>query len=147
MDVGEQCVVRDGGTQRLVWSVLDWDSQDKVNQIPAIAIICERIWFLYLYVDARVEQFGESSNQPMYNLTCSSPESDPPDCMPTPASDSCDRSMDIGVTCLSHQEVTSSSSDNSSEALGAVSGLLVVVVIVLAIGWILTCLIMKRQQR
>ena len=25
MDVGEQCVVRDGGTQRLVWSVLDWD--------------------------------------------------------------------------------------------------------------------------
>ena len=38
MDVGEQCVVRDGGTQRLVWSVLDWDSQDKVNQIPAIAM-------------------------------------------------------------------------------------------------------------
>ena len=31
MDVGEQCVVRDGGTQRLVWSVLDWDSQDTVS--------------------------------------------------------------------------------------------------------------------
>ena len=27
MDVGEQCVVRDGGTQRLVWSVLDWVSK------------------------------------------------------------------------------------------------------------------------
>ena len=27
MDVWEQCVVRDGGTQRLVWSVLDWDCQ------------------------------------------------------------------------------------------------------------------------
>ena len=30
MDFGEQCVVRDGGTQRLVWSVRDWDSQDEV---------------------------------------------------------------------------------------------------------------------
>ena len=83
----------------------------------------------------------------MYNLTCLSSKSDPPDCTATPAPDSCDHSMDIGVTCLSHQEVNSSSSDNSSEALGAVTGLLVVVVIVLAIGWILTCLIMKRKQR
>ena len=157
MDVGEQCVVRDGGTLRLVWSVLDWDSQDKVNQIPGIAI-CERIWLLYLYIGAQVEQFGESSNRPIYNLSCSSPESDSPDCTVTPAPDSCDHSMDLGVRCLSHQEVTSSSSDNSStalgavtnnssEVLGAVTGLLMVVVIVLAIGWILTCLIMKKRQR
>ena len=30
MDAGEQCVVRDGGTQRLVWSVLDWDSKQTI---------------------------------------------------------------------------------------------------------------------
>ena len=157
MDVGEQCVVRDGGTQRLVWSVLDWDCQNKVNQISGIAI-CEKIFFLYLYIGAQVEQFGESSNQPMYTLTCSSPESDSPDCTVTPAPDSCDHSMDLGVRCLSHQEVTSSSSDNSSEdlgavtnnsieVLGAVTGLLVVMVIALAVGWTLTCLIMKKKQR
>ena len=31
MDVGEQCLVRDGGTvtQRLVWSVLDWNSRNR----------------------------------------------------------------------------------------------------------------------
>ena len=42
MDVGEQCVVRDGGTQRLVWSVLDWDSQEKVNikELFHIPIYC-----------------------------------------------------------------------------------------------------------
>ena len=100
-----------------------------------------------VYSRARVEQFGESSNQLKYTLTCSSTESDPPDCTASLAPDSRDCSMDLGVRCLSHQEVTSSSSDNSSEALGAVTGLLVVVVIVLAIGWTLTCFIMKRKQR
>ena len=39
MDVGEQRVVRDGGTQRLVWSVLDWDSQDKVNIKQATSFV------------------------------------------------------------------------------------------------------------
>ena len=38
MDVGEQCVVRDGETQRLVWSVLDWDSQQKVGNKDANSI-------------------------------------------------------------------------------------------------------------
>ena len=38
MDVGEQCVVRDGGTQRLVWSVLYWDSQQKVGNKDANSI-------------------------------------------------------------------------------------------------------------
>ena len=64
---------------------------------------------------AQVEQFGVYTSRPMYTLTCSSSESDPPNCTVTPAPDSCDHSMDLGVRCLSHHEVIhdSSSSDTT----------------------------------
>ena len=84
MDVGEQCVVRDGGTQRLVWSVLDWDSQEKVNikKVLHIATYCtyraEKEVIAYRCYDYSVQSRHITVN--IYNLTCLSPQSDPPDC-------------------------------------------------------------------
>ena len=57
-----------------------------------------------LLLGALVDKFGDASNKPLYTLTCSSSESDPSDCTATPAPDSCDHSMDLGVRCLTHQE-------------------------------------------
>ena len=70
---------------------------------------------LFMITDAQVEQFSESSNQPIYTLTCPSSESDPPDCTATLAPDSCDHSMNLGVRCLTCQEAIhdSSSSDTT----------------------------------
>ena len=50
MDVGEQCVVRDGGTQRLVWSVLDWDSQQKVSNKVANTGIDDNSLQVHIYI-------------------------------------------------------------------------------------------------
>ena len=52
MDVGEQCVVRDGGTQRLGWSVRDWDFQDKV-----IGFINLNYYVLLFYLLLQMPQF------------------------------------------------------------------------------------------
>ena len=75
--------------------------------------LLEPLCVIILLTDATIHPFGESSVQPIYNLTCSHPESDPPDCTATPAPDSCDHSMDVGVRCLSHKEVCVSMHDKS----------------------------------
>ena len=113
MDVGEQCVVRDGGTQRLVWSVLDWDCQEKVNILLHIPTAHTELKRKLLLTGAMITQYSQGTLQSIYNLTCPSPQSDPPNCTATPAPDSCDHSMDLGVRCLTHQEVCENMHDKS----------------------------------
>ena len=116
MDVGEQCVVRDGGTQRLVWSVLDWDSQEKVNiqELLHIPTAYKELKRKLLLTGAMIIQYSQGTLQSVYNLTCLSPQSDPPNCTATiPAPDSCDHSINLGVTCSSHQEVCENMHDKS----------------------------------
>ena len=69
-----------------------------------------------LLTDSTMYQFGGHLVQPIYNLTCSSSESDLPNCTVTLAPDSCDHSMDLGVRCLSHHEVASKSNSISNES-------------------------------
>ena len=49
--------------------------------------------------------FGASPIQPIYNMTCFHLQGNPPDCTATPAPDSCDHSMDLGVRCLTCQDL------------------------------------------
>ena len=115
MDIGEQCVVRDGGIQRLVWSVLDWDSQEKVSikELLRISTAHTELKRKLLLTGAMIIQYSQGTLQSIYTLTCPSPQSDPPDCTATPAPHSCDHSMDLGVRCSSHQEVCESMHDES----------------------------------
>ena len=69
-----------------------------------------------LLTDSTMYQFGGHLVQPIYNLTCSSSESDLPNCTVTLAPDSCVHSMDLGVRCLSHHEVASKSNSISNES-------------------------------
>ena len=48
--------------------------------------------------------FGASSIQPIYYMTCSHLHNNS-NCTATPAPDSCDHSMDLGVRCLTCQEL------------------------------------------
>ena len=57
-----------------------------------------------LLLGALVDKFGDASNKLLYTLTCLSSESGPPDCTATPAPDSCDHSMNLGVRCLTYQQ-------------------------------------------
>ena len=167
MDVGEQCVVRDGGTQRLVWSVLDWDSQEKVNiqELLHIPTAYTELKRKLLLTGAMITQYSQGTLQSIFTLTCSSPQSDPPDCTAIPAPDNCDHSMDLGVRCLSHQEVCVSMHDESettevskrdstnlmtsNKILGALTGFLTAALLVVTIGWIASCvcLVRKCKQR
>ena len=157
MDVGEQCVVRDGGTQRLVWSVLDWDSQEKVSikELLHISTTQTELKRKLLLTGTMITQYSQGTLQSIYTLTCSSTESDPPNCTATPASDSCDHSMDLGVRCLTYQEISKRDSTNlnqltgelitSSKTLGALTGLLTVALVVVGMGWIVSCVYWQRR--
>ena len=48
---------------------------------------------------------GTSPIQPIYNMTCSHIQGNNPKCTTTPAPDSCDHSIDLGVRCLTCQEL------------------------------------------
>ena len=58
-------------------------------------------------------QYNQGIQQSIYNLTCLFHQSDPSDCTTTSALDSCEHSMDVGVRCLSCQEVCESMHDES----------------------------------
>ena len=157
MDVGEQCVVRDGGTQTLVWSVLDWDSQEKVSikELLHISTAQTEQKRKLLLTGAMITQYNQDTLQSIYNLTCCSPESDPPNCTAIPAPDSCDHSMDLGVKCLTYQEVSKRDSTKlnqftgelttSNKTLGVLTGLLTAALVVVAMGWIVSCVYLLRR--
>ena len=73
--------------------------------------------------------------------------------MSSPTPDRCDHSMDLGVRCLTCQEVSKRDSTNSNQltgelmtsnkTLGALTGLLVVALVVVAMGW---CLPVEKIQ-
>ena len=112
-----------------------------------------------------ITQYSQGTLQSIYNLTCLSHQSDPPDCTATPAPDSCDHSMDLGVRCLIYQEVRVSMRDESvttevlkrdstnlmtsDKILGALTGLLTAALLVVTMGWIASCvcLVRKFKQR
>ena len=197
MDVGEQCVVRNGGTQRLVWSVLDWDSQEKVSikELLRLYIAHTELKRKLLLTGAIITQYSQGTLQSIYTLTCPFPQSNPPDCTAIPALDSCDHTMDLGVRCSSHQEVCESSSGpvsstnctestqamknncscttmpedglstlpvstereptslaqffgeliTTNQALGALTGLLAAALVVVTMGWIVSCVYLRRR--
>ena len=110
-------------------------------------------------------QYSQGILQSIYNLTCLSHPIDPPECEANPAPDSCDHSMDLGVRCLTYQEVCVSIHDESEttevlkrdstnlmtsdKILGALTGLLTAALLVVTMGWIASCvcLVRKFKQR
>ena len=58
-------------------------------------------------------QYNQGTLQSIYNLTCLFHQSDTSGCTAAPPSNNCDLSMDLGVRCLSHQEVCESMHDES----------------------------------
>ncbi len=109
-----------------------------------------------MLVDATISSFGEGSG-PLYNITCPNTGSDDQECIPiiTSALSRCNHSMDVGVRCLSYKDAyaavvkeaptTQTTTATSCDALGALVGLLVVVLMAVVAGWILASVYFQRK--
>ena len=64
---------------------------------------------------------------------------------------SCDHSMDLGVTCRTYEQLYNELLAGGSMttiiiAFGTAIGLLIAVIVAMAIGWLCTCVILKRKS-
>ena len=105
------CVEGSGNTEAgLICARLGFPSDGK-NYYSYLILKKRKAYFLS--TGAIIIQYNQGTLQSIYNLTCLSHQSGPPDCTAIPAPNSCDHSMDLGVRCLTYQEVCDSMDDES----------------------------------
>ena len=109
-------------------------------------------------IDASVENFGGGCGS-SYKYTCTAQESDYPNCtLHDPMSDldceSGNLSQNIGVRCQTREETNTVVNDAteaslicSNEALAVLTGLLAAVLVVVTMGWIVSCVYLRRRVR
>ena len=116
---------------------------------------CKELKRKLLLTGAMITQYSQGTLQLIYNLTCPFPQSDPPDCTATPASETCDHFMNLGVRCSTYLEVSKRDSTNSNhfteelitsnKTLGTLTGLLTVALVIVTMGWIVSCVYLLRR--
>ena len=95
---------------------------------------------IHILIDATLSYFGEGSG-PLYNIECPSTGKDDQECLLiiTTASSSC---AHVGVKCLPFTDVSSQPSEGT---LGALIGLLAAALVVVVVGWIVSCVYFQRK--
>ena len=104
-------------------------------------------------IDATLHQFRGRILEPLYNLTCFSQEGTVPDCTPTVAKVlGC--SNYSGVRCSAYQDtcpansnVVATTTAANINALGTTTGLLTAAVVIVTMGWIVSCVYWQRKVR
>ncbi len=119
-------------------------------------VVQYKLCCLYAHIDATISNFGEGSG-PLYDITCPSTGSDDQECVPTltSAPSRCNHSMDVGVRCLSYEDAYVAAAKEattmqttratSCDVLGALVGLLAVVLMAVVAGWILASVYFQRK--